>query len=90
MEQSNDTAKLLGAVLLGAVIGGALGIIFAPEKGSETRKKLLAKGDDLTDAIKDKITDLFDEAKKEAGTMKDKANSFLEKGATRVDHLELK
>ncbi len=90
MGQSNETGKLIGAILLGTAIGAVLGTIFAPDKGSETRKKILAKGDDLTDAIKDKITDLFDEAKKETGTMKDKANSLFEKGAARVDHLELK
>jgi len=89
MEQSNDTGKLIGAILLGTAIGVVLGTIFAPDKGSETRKKILAKGDDLTDAIKDKISDLFDEAKKETGTMKDNANSLFEKGVARVDHLEL-
>jgi gas vesicle protein len=72
MEQSNNTGKLIGALLLGAAIGGALGILFAPDKGSETRKKILSKSDDLTDALKEKLDDLIEELKKETETVKDK------------------
>ncbi|HEX7413144.1 MAG TPA: YtxH domain-containing protein, partial [Bacteroidia bacterium] len=51
MEKSNNTGKLIGALLVGAAIGGALGILFAPHKGSETRKRILAQGEDLTDGM---------------------------------------
>ncbi|HXB40801.1 MAG TPA: YtxH domain-containing protein [Bacteroidia bacterium] len=70
MENSNNTAKLIGALLAGAAIGGALGILFAPDKGSETRKKLLAKGDDLTDAMKEKFNCFLEEIKKEVEVIK--------------------
>jgi gas vesicle protein len=76
MENSNNTAKLLGALLVGAAVGGVLGILFAPDKGSETRKKILSKGEDLSDAIKDKFKDLMDEAKREAESVREKTNEF--------------
>lgn len=53
MEESNSTGKLIGAVLLGAAIGAALGILFAPDKGSETRKKLVKGLHDLADEVGD-------------------------------------
>lgn len=65
MEKSNNNAKLVGALLVGAVVGGALGILFAPNKGSETRKKILAKGGDLSDSIKDKLNEFVEKGKKE-------------------------
>lgn len=41
--------KGLGKFILGAGIGAGLGILFAPKKGSETRKELKKKMDELID-----------------------------------------
>ena len=65
MENTNNTGKIIGAVLVGAAIGGILGILFAPDKGSETRKKILAKGEDFKDLIQDKITGIISQIKPE-------------------------
>jgi gas vesicle protein len=55
MKNENTNAKLIGALVVGAVIGGALGILFAPEKGSETRKKIAGRTDDLAKGMKEKV-----------------------------------
>jgi len=61
MEKSNNnTGKIIGALLVGAAIGGALGILFAPDKGSVTRKKLFSKGEELKDTLKEKYNGLMD------------------------------
>jgi gas vesicle protein len=89
MENANNTGKLIGALLLGAVVGGALGILFAPDKGSETRKKFSAKSDDLTDAMKEKFNDLLEEVKKGVETAKDKAKEFAENGTAKADKFKV-
>ena len=78
MENSNNTGKLIGALLIGAAVGGVLGILFAPDKGSETRKKIAGKSEDITDALKEKFNDFIAEMKKEAESVKEKAHEFAE------------
>lgn len=77
MENSNNTGKLIGTLVLGAVIGAALGILFAPAKGSETRKKITGKSDDLTDTMKEKFNDFLEDIKKEASAAKGKTQEFM-------------
>jgi len=80
MENSNNTGKMIGVFLIGAAVGGALGILFAPDKGSKTRKKIFEKGEDITDALKEKFDDLLEEAKKEFEAAKEKAAEFAMDG----------
>jgi gas vesicle protein len=62
---SNKTTNILIAAAAGLAAGVALGLLFAPEKGSETRKKVRKVMDDLT-------ADL-------GGTVEEKLASVLEK-----------
>ncbi len=87
MGNSNDGGKLIGAILLGITIGGALGILFAPDKGSETRKKISSKSGDLSDTIKDKFGKFVDKFKKEIEDAADEANSLKVRGESVIDSL---
>jgi gas vesicle protein len=67
------TGKVLLGVLAGVAAGAILGILFAPDKGYETRKKIAKSGKDLTDNINETLkvfmadlSEKFDTAVKEA------------------------
>jgi len=53
----NDNSKVLVGLLVGLAAGAALGMLFAPEKGTETRDRLSQSLKDLGDSIKDKAAD---------------------------------
>ena len=50
-----NLSKILTAFAAGAVAGAILGILFAPDKGSETRKKVDEQGRKLADDFKETI-----------------------------------
>jgi gas vesicle protein len=75
-----STTKTLLGFVAGAAVGAALGILFAPDKGTETRRKISEQGNDLADNIKGKFTDIVDGVKDKFSTMKSDAEDVAEKG----------
>ncbi|WP_461788861.1 YtxH domain-containing protein [Pedobacter sp.] len=53
----SDNSKVVVALLAGLAAGAALGILFAPDKGSDTRDKLGQSLKDFGDSIKDRAAD---------------------------------
>ena len=49
----NDNSKVVVALLAGLAAGAALGILFAPEKGNETRDKLTESLKKLGESIRE-------------------------------------
>ena len=69
---------MLIALGTGIVIGGLLGVLFAPDKGSETRKKIGDAGKKLSDRVKEqvakgkeKFSNLKEEMKERMGGVND-------------------
>ena len=56
----NDNSKVLVGLLAGLAAGAALGLLFAPEKGTETRDRLSQSLKDLGDSIKERAADEID------------------------------
>jgi len=50
-----NSGKIILGVLAGVAVGAILGILFAPEKGSKTRKKIAEKGINYSEELQDKF-----------------------------------
>ncbi len=82
--ENSSSGKIIGALLLGAVVGGVLGILFAPDKGAKTRKKLFVRGQDLTDQLTDKFNSLVDRGEEELEKIKSKSNGYAHNGKSKT------
>jgi gas vesicle protein len=54
-----NSGKILLGVLAGVATGALLGVLFAPAKGSVTRRKIAVKGEDYADSLKTQFNDLI-------------------------------
>ncbi|MBL0340991.1 MAG: YtxH domain-containing protein [Bacteroidetes bacterium] len=60
-----ENGKLVIALLAGVAAGIAIGILIAPQKGSESRQKLTDAAKDLADSIIQKAEEALDGLKDE-------------------------
>jgi gas vesicle protein len=61
---NKDLAIGFGIGLLsGAVIGGVIALLFAPQTGKETRQMIKDKTTEVVDAVKDKTSGVIDAVK---------------------------
>ncbi len=75
-----STGKVLVGVLAGLAAGALLGVLFAPDKGSETRKKIAKKGEDSLGDIKEKLDELINNFSENFETSKAEAAESLVHG----------
>jgi gas vesicle protein len=68
-------SKLVTGIFIGAAAGLIAGILFAPDKGTETRKKISDKAGDFTDELKEGFDDFVDSISSKFGKVKQKALS---------------
>ncbi len=55
-----STGKVLIGLLTGVAVGATLGVLFAPEKGLSTRKKIKKQGNEVTESLANRFTALMD------------------------------
>ena len=80
----NTAMKLLVTVGAFMAVGAALGVLYAPEEGTETRKKLLKRGKKLAGVVSDSI----DEGKESLEEIKDVLSKQLNKVNRKLEEIK--
>ena len=81
-----DTGKVILGALAGLATGAILGILFAPEKGTETRKKIANKGKDAADELKDNYNSIIDSLTSKLETAKNEGKNYYDEGKALVQN----
>ncbi len=75
---NSDTGSVLLALLTGAAIGAGVGILYAPDKGSKTRKQIKKKAQKAKDDISVRVSRATDELSRTAEAKKEDFERRLE------------
>lgn len=73
-----STGKVLLGVLAGAATGALLGVLFAPHKGTVTRKKIARTTGSYADGVKDKINELLEDITEKFEKVKEDVSDFAD------------
>jgi gas vesicle protein len=73
-----DKEKFILATIASAITGTAIGLLFAPEKGAETRKNISEKSDEYLQELKKEIADIRRDMNKRAGATKEEIEGLGE------------
>ena len=74
-----STGKVLLGVVAGLAAGALLGVLFAPEKGSDTRRMISRKGEDLADEFKEKFDEFLETITEKFEKVKDDVSEFADR-----------
>lgn len=74
-----SSGKVVLVLLAGVAAGALAGILFAPAKGSKTRRRIMNKGENYADSLKDKLNDLLEKTSKKFEKVKEEVTDFTEK-----------
>jgi gas vesicle protein len=80
-----STGKVVLGLLAGIAAGAALGILFAPDKGSITRKKIARKGEDLTDNLKQEFEEMANHLSDKYEQVKEDTDKLITKTMAKYD-----
>jgi len=80
-----NSGKVVLGVLAGLAAGALLGILFAPDKGSDTRKKISKQGEDYVDEVKEKIEEFLDSISQKFEKVKEEVTDFAEQAKAKAE-----
>ena len=78
--------KIVWGVLAGIAAGTLIGVLIAPEKGSETRRRIRQKGDDLAEGVKDGMNSMVDDVTNKFDQLRGKARKSMNDALSSADN----
>lgn len=85
-----SSGKVVLGLLAGVAAGALAGILFAPAKGSRTRRRIMQKGEDYAGDLKDKFDELLEMFKGKMEKVKEEVKDYADKKMGSPEEAKLK
>jgi gas vesicle protein len=82
-----SSGKILLGVLAGVAAGALLGVLFAPDKGWNTRKRISKKANDYADALTDKFNEFLETVSRNVENANEEATDFVKQTESKAPDL---
>lgn len=83
MKASNLVLGVIGGLAAGAI----LGILFAPDKGTNTRKKIAKKSGDMKDNLKGTLNDIVSSVEDKYKSLASKATDIVDEASENLEKM---
>jgi gas vesicle protein len=83
-----SSGKVLLGLLAGVAAGATLGILFAPDKGETTRRRISQKGEDYAEGLEDKFNEFLDNLSNKFETAREEATRIAKDGKFKAENAE--
>lgn len=83
-----NSGKLVLGALVGVAAGAVVGILFAPDRGKDTRKKISKKSEAYLRTYKGKFNKAFDKLAGKFDNLKEEVSNFAEETKAKVHEMK--
>ena len=77
--------QLLVGAMVGLTAGSIIGILFAPKKGSVTRRFISQKGSNYAEEMKERFNESLKTVNQKIDSLKDEVKTMVKKGLTKTE-----
>jgi len=79
------SGKVIMGLLAGFAAGALIGVLFAPDKGTETRRKISKKGEDFANDVKGKFNEFIESMSEKFDKVRSDVTGFTEEVKNKAD-----
>ncbi len=83
-----NAGKMILSIAVGVAAGAVIGVLLAPDKGTETRRKITDRSNEYADGLKHKFNDFVESMLDKFDSVKSEAENLAHKGMNKMEDIK--